>query len=254
MTRISRPWMALVAALVLSLVPANDAFAKKDKKSKGKEVPVNIELTGLTSFDDVFTKIADIDGRLDTAEKSLRTAKHDLNEALELKKGTPLKEAIADLQKKADGKVKVALNGKQPELQASEAVPQNVTDALAAVNGLTAAMVVSVDELAGIPKEVKQLQKKTVDFPSQLKAEILENPTTSIKDLPKTLKVLKANTTVTAGLPERSTKVSSRAVGILEVVGSTFPAGAAKQPAEGADESDTPTKTKDPSKLPSKKK
>ena len=248
MTRKSRPWMALVAALALSLVPANDAFATKDKKSEGKEVPVNIELTGLKSFDNVFTEIADIDGRLDTTEKSLRTAKRDLNEALELKEGTPLKAAIADLQKKADGKVQVALNGKQPKLEASEAVPKNVADALAAVNGLTAALVVSVDQLAGIPQEVKQLQKKTLKFPDQLKTELVENPTASIKDFPKTLKVLKANGVVTSGLPQRSRDVSSRSVGILEVVASTFPAGAGNKPAKGADENDTPTKTKDPSK------
>ncbi len=227
MTSHTRPWLAIVAAIALSLVPMNDALAKKDKKSKGKEVPENIELTGLKSFDNVFGEIADIDARLDKAEKALRTAKRDLNTALALEKGTPLKDAIADLQKKSEGKVKVALKGKQPQLEASDAVPQNITDALTAVNGLTAALVVSVEELASIPGEVKSLQKKTLKFPEKLKSEVLDNPTMSIKDIPKTLKVLKGNTVVTAGLPQRSTKVSGRAVSLLEVVAGGFPAGAA---------------------------
>jgi hypothetical protein len=129
--------MVRSATLALSLMLAAPALAAKDKdkKDKAEERPT-IELCGLASFDEVFTKVAAIDEQLAAARQLLTTANRDLNTALELEKGTPLQDGLADLKAEAEGKLTVAMEGTVPKLQAKNAVPANLQAAIDAVNGM----------------------------------------------------------------------------------------------------------------------
>src|SRR5690349_9929144 len=157
------------ATLALMLVLAGPAFAKdKDKgekagKSGPEERPV-IEMTGLASFDEVFTRVAAIDEQLATAKKMLTSANIDLNAALGLANGTPIKDGLADLQAKADGKLSVAMEGTMPKLSATDAVPANVQSAIDAVNGMVTGITGSIAALETIPAEAAALATETAGF------------------------------------------------------------------------------------------
>ena len=198
----------MVVTLSVGTLLISDAHAGK-KNAKGKEAPPTIEMTGLKSFDAIFTEFKSIDDKVGNAEKAMKVAKRKLNEALELEKGTPLKDGIMDLKAKSEGKIKVAMKGTQPSLEASEAVPENVTNAIAALNAMTKSLTTSIEELASVPADIKRLTEASAEFPAKLKAE-LSSSGAKITEAPKILKTLKGNLTATTKLPERSGKVAGR--------------------------------------------
>lgn len=234
MSRSRRLLATLMVALLALGLSSGDAWAKKNKKGKKKSEPT-VQLTGIAAFDDVFSRVKEIDHRLSSAEQLLATARKDLNDALGLKRDTPLKTGLADLKSKANGKVKVVMKGKQPKLEPSDAVPQNVSNALDAVNRMTDGIVQSLDDLSGIPAEAKSLIAETKSFPDKLKTELKADPLSGIMKGPKVLKTLKGNATVTAGLPDRSTKVVKRMNNMVTLVRGEFPVGGGGGASPGTD-------------------
>ena len=228
---------ALVATLALGTLLMSDAHAGKEPEKGKAEVPT-IEMTGLEAFDAVFTEFKNIDDKVANAESAMKTAKRKLNEALALEKGTPLKDGIADLKAKSEGKVKVAMKGKQPTLEASDAVPENVANAIQAVNEMTEQLTISIDELASVPEDIKRLTEASAAFPSTIKDELTKSGA-KITAAPKILKTLKGNIAATSQLPDRSGKVAGRAGSMVMMVADTFPGGdegAADEGAEGGAE------------------
>lgn len=223
-----RTAMMATMGLALMLAPST-ALAKKGKKGKGKKGKnAQITMTGFKSFDKVFKEVADIDARISVAEDALKFAKRDLNIALDLKRGTPLKDALADLKVKGGENLSVAMTGKVPQLSVSDLAPENITNAVAAVNGLTSSLVTSIDQLAGVPEEVAALTKQAQKFPERAKKEFAGDPIGALFKAPKLVKSLNSNLKVTGSLPSRSTKVTGRATEILSVVSTEFvPAGIA---------------------------
>jgi len=229
-----RKLAVVVATFALGLTLASDAQAGKKDKGKGKADVPEIEMTGLEAFDSIFTEFKAIDDKIGGAEKSMKVARRKLNEALELEKGTPLKAGMADLAAKAEGKIQMKMNGKQPTLSASDAVPENVNDAINALNKMTKQLTISVEELASVPEDLKRLSAASADFPSSLKDELTKSGA-KITDAPKILKTLKGNLTATATLPDRSTKVAAHAGKMVVMVGEVFPSGDDAAPEEGAE-------------------
>jgi hypothetical protein len=223
----------LAGALALATLLMSEAHAGK-KDSKGKADPPTIEMTGLKSFDKVFSEFQDIDTKIGNAEQAMKVAKRKLNEALELEKGTPLKDGIADLKTQADGKVKVAMKGKQPTLAASDAVPENVSNAIDAVNAMTEQLTTAIEELATVPEDIKRLSEASADFPSSLKDELSKSGA-KVTEAPKILKTLKGNVAATGQLPERSGKVATRAGNMVKMVAETFPSDEGAAPTDEAE-------------------
>lgn len=225
--------------LTLLLLFSLDAHAKKDKDEvKG------VQLTGIEAFDSVFSRVAEIDLRLVSAEQLLTQGKKDLNSALDLKRGTPFSEAITELKSRANGKLTLAMKGNLPKLEATDAVPTNVQNAIDAVNSLTDGIIGTVDNLVGIPDEAQKLIKQSKKFPDRLKDEITTDPISAIFKAPKVLKTLKGNTEITVGLPSRSTKVVGRMNDMVSVVRTEFPVKADKEestPEKGQPGSDRAT-------------
>lgn len=225
----SRSKVAATLALVLLLAPA-PALAKGKKGRGGREGrDEDIALTGFKSIDKVFREVSDIDERIDVAEDAMSTAKRQLNTALELKRGTPLKDAITDLKQKGGDNLQLLMVGNVPKLTAADAAPQNITDAVAAVNGMTSALVTSIDQLAGIPDDIQGLTKALDGLPDKARAEFEGDPIGALFKAPKLLKSIKGNLAVTTGLPSRSVDVSQRAASIVSLVSTEF------KPAAGRD-------------------
>ena len=116
--------------------PTTEAGAADSAKTAEEMV---MKPTGVPDVDAVFTKA-------DVPLQTLRTVRGHLTEmrvqvttALGLADGTPLKDALADLDQKAGDTIMLALDtGGLPQLKASDAVPANIQSAVDAVNaGMT---------------------------------------------------------------------------------------------------------------------
>jgi len=205
--------------LAVALVGAAPAHAKKKKKGKDD----GIQITGIEAFDSVFGDVASIDKRLTNASKVLSSAKKELNTALGLKDGTPLKKAITELKGRADGKVGLAMKGKVPTLEATDAVPTDVQTGIDAVNQMNSDLVTSIEDLVQVTKDVQSIVKKSKSFPNDIKKEFAG---TSILDkifkMPKAAKATMHNLGITKELPGKTDKVLGRMQDIEKTVRGEF--------------------------------
>ncbi|MEQ1504650.1 MAG: hypothetical protein ABMB14_20590 [Myxococcota bacterium] len=207
--------------LVVVSVPA---FGKE--KSKDKYEGEGILPTGIESFDSVFGRVGEIDKSLTKSDNQLKSAKTNLNTALGLKKGTPVTDGLAELQKRGEGKLSVAVDKQAvPKLTVTDAVPSNVQSAVDAVNVMTVNFSSSLTELTALKPEIDGLVKQTSKMPMRLKDEFSEGGASIIDtliDLPKTSKALSHNVSLTAGMPERAANLTTRFTEILSVVSTDF--------------------------------
>lgn len=213
----------LVGALVLGL-GTDDAFARKHRKGRNHDA---IALTGIQSFDRVFARVGEIDRLLASAESELRTGKRNLNAALELKRGTPLTQGLAELQHRAKGKLGRAMDGRVPKLHATDAVPSNVSNAVDAVNGLAENLTASLADVQALAPEIERLVNDAQKLPDRLKAEFTRTNGAGLVDLvlklPKTTKALTHDLEITTGLADRTTALTARMTEVLGVLNKEFP-------------------------------
>lgn len=197
-------------AVAFAAAPA-DAFAggKKGKKKNGRKgVPSEIVNVGVQPIDVFFKDVKDIDHRVDRAQGARRDGRNNINTALGLKKGTPLADAVKEIQALSGGNLQVAMTSGLPMLASATAVPSNVAGAIEAVNAATAGYASAISDLAGVPKRTANLVKKAQKLPAQLKAEYSDgfNPL-EIPQMLKQTKSLKDNIKLTTALPKRTKKV-----------------------------------------------
>jgi hypothetical protein len=209
-------WLGSLA-LALALVSAAPAHAKKDKKSKG------IQETGIESFDALFADVASIDKRLTNANKVLGSAKKELNTTLGLKKGTPLSDAIKELNARADGKIGLAMNGKIPTLEPTDAVPTDVQTGIASVNQLNSDIVTSIEDLTQVGKELDAIIKKSKSFPDDIRKEFADDSLLDkIFKMPKAAKATGHNLGITKDLPGKTEKVLAKYQDLEKTVRNEF--------------------------------
>ncbi len=219
-----------IAAIALLIVVPGSALAKKGKKRDKKDE--GIMEVGIESIDDFFADVSRIDRNLNGANRLLEAARGDLNSALGLKKRTTLPKAIAELDARADGKLKLVMKGKVPTLSASEAVPSDVTAGIDAVNGFTHKMQRSIMKLADAPVAAASLAKKSRTLPQKTKDEIAEgNLLDHIFKGPKAIKAVNHNVGITKKLPSKTDKTVTRLDRINRSIVTEF--GEGKQPAKG---------------------
>lgn len=215
-------WGWVVLGLLVSSLSA-EAADKKKKKGKEDE---GIILTGLPAFDSVFKRVGEIDRRLSASEGQLRSGKSNLNSALDLKRGTPISDGIAELRSRAEGKVSIAVDKRaMPKLTVDEAVPSNVQSAIDAVNAMTGNFATSLVELRALAPEIDGLVKETTKMPARLKDEFTKGGGGTLDKLftlPKVSKALTHDIGITAGLADRTTSVTTRMTDVLSVVTTEF--------------------------------
>ncbi|MDP2309515.1 MAG: hypothetical protein Q8P18_26065 [Pseudomonadota bacterium] len=167
--RIFRLLLVLPLLGLLGGVPTADAAPKATKGAAAKEAPLpKIEATGISEFDSVFMKAKTIHETLDVQDKQFVDARAQVAIALGVAADAPLKTAFDDLKAKANGKLKVALKGKMPRLEATDAVPENVQTGIDAVNKLLDAGESMIDTGVQLVPEAQALAEACADFPSRL--------------------------------------------------------------------------------------
>jgi hypothetical protein len=205
----------LLVGLLASAVFDTAAFAKDT-------APPEITATGIKEFDDVFMQAKDIQTNLTTSKGKLQTANDDVNSALGLTKGTPFKDAMADLNKKADGKVKVAMTGKTPTLTAADGCPDNVKASVDATNKAVGQISSVGDDMVTLEKQSEELVKQSAQFVEKA-PEAISNSGISVTQVPKVTKIIKTNVGIVQQTPGQAKALGAEATGMLDAVASTFP-------------------------------
>lgn len=165
--RFSRILASLSVGLSLVAVPVVAHAAPKGKAAAEPKLP-KIEATGISEFDGVFMEAKAIHDVLDVEDTKLKEARKQLAIALGVAEDQPLKTAFDELLKKANGKIKTALKGKMPRLEASEAVPENVQTGIDSVNKLLDASESMIDHGVELGPKAKSLADACVAFPERL--------------------------------------------------------------------------------------
>jgi hypothetical protein len=206
----------------LLMAPSGTAWAKKNSG------PQEIEMTDIKSFDKVFRSAREIDRKVTSAEKEVDRSQKNLNKALGIKNDEPIGKALAQLNKRADHKISVVMDGTVPKLKATDAVPKNVSDGIDAVNKMTRGFVGSVSDLSGAADEAKKLKTKAQKMPADLRGEMQKDGAGWIElifKLPKTAKTLTGNTAIILSLPGRTTRVVKTMTEVVGSVKSEFSTG-----------------------------
>jgi hypothetical protein len=199
-------------------VPTADAAPAKATKGAAKETPLpKIEATGIPEFDAVFMKAKTIHETLDTEDKHLVEARAQVAVALGVAADQPLKVAFDELKKRANGKLKVALKGKMPRLEATDAIPENVQTGIDAVNKLLDASEHMIDTGVQLVPEAKALADACVAFPGQLTTMGLD----PMKLMESTKKVTN-NVKATGATPDRVDRLVKTSEGVFLDAKATF--------------------------------
>lgn len=215
------PRLAL-GLLALSFTVAPTAFAGKAKDTtsstaKEEELP-KIVMTGISEFDSVFSKAKTIQDSLDTAHSDLSTAQQHLATELGLANTATVKEALADLQSKAAGKIKVAMKGNRPSLSASDAVTPDVQKGIDAANALFDTAEKTADTAKGLLPQSQELITACIDFPSKVPG-LVNDPVAAAK----ALKTVGADVKAVKGTPDRINRLASDVETMWNDVKGTFP-------------------------------
>lgn len=218
--RFFRTLLVLPLLTLLVGVPTADA-AKPPKETKGasaKEPALpKIEATGISEFDSVFMKAKAIHTTLDAEDAALKGTRKDLAVVLGIAEDAPIKTALDDLKVKANGKIKVVLQGAAPRLEPSEAVPENVQAGIDAVNKLVDAGAHAVSTAVELRPEAEALAGACADFPERLTSMNLD----PMKLIESTKKVT-GNVKVTTATPARIDRLVKTSEGVFLDVTTTF--------------------------------
>jgi hypothetical protein len=215
----------ILPALLLGLVctaAVDDAFAgKKDAAEQQTPAELTIERTGLGTMDQFFGQVQGLVDRLQVAQKDLAKGSDDLRTALDLATGTPLKDAFQDLKTKAQGKIKVAMEGNKPHLSASDAVPANVLQGIDAVNALVDADVSAATACTDVASQSAPLAQQAPGMVAKVPADA-KSAGLKLTEIPGVTKKVKHNVDVTIALPGEAQKTLAAAKDSLDLVVSTF--------------------------------
>lgn len=211
----------LLGLLALWLVAPQPAAAGKGGKEKSDNDWAEIEHVGIPSMDQVFARVKEMQSSITTVESSLQRADREVGTALGLPEGTPLADAIADLEQRAQGKLDVVVEGGTPKLVASEAVPGNVQEAIDALNGFTADMEQSVTALQEIPSQAQAIVPDVQALPAKLPSEA-KDLGAKLTEIPKMLSAVKNNVDATLQTPARAEAALSELSTVLNTITSSF--------------------------------
>jgi hypothetical protein len=210
--------LGVLALASLPLISA-DAWAGKaaaPAAGEEKELP-KIEMTGISQFDSVFSRAKTIQDTLDTSHGDLQKSRENVKGTLGIATDAPLATAFADLKTKAQGKVKVAMKGNRPALEATDAVPDNVKAGIDATNQLLDQAEKTAMTAKGLVPEATELIAATADFPSQIPG-LAKDPMAAAK----ATKTVAANLKTIKGTPERISRMVTDVESIYSDVKAAF--------------------------------
>ncbi|MFO0745085.1 MAG: hypothetical protein U1F43_39240 [Myxococcota bacterium] len=173
--------------------------------------------TGIAEFDDVFAKARDIQGSVQTQNQTMVEGRTNVNTAMGVAADAPLKTALEDLKTKANGKIKILMEGNVPKLQASEAVPENVQKGMDSVNALSDTSGKTSDTADQLLPQSEALVEATKDFPGKVPG-LVKNPL----DVAKKSKLVDKNVKAVATLPDKVKALKTEAQGVFADVTAVF--------------------------------
>lgn len=158
----------LALLLLLASLIATPCLAKSKSagKSKGgdaqqpEETTFVLQDTGVAKVDKFYDRVENIVGKLQAAQADIDAANSQLSVVLGLPEGTPLADALTDLKEKAAGEVRLVLEGDKPRLEASDAVPSNLREAVDATNAL-------MGELSDAVSTLRKVKQRAEKMPGQ---------------------------------------------------------------------------------------
>jgi phage-related protein len=179
--------------------PAEDGAAEEGEET----LDIVMEETGSASLDSVFKKSESPLETVATVNADVKAVNTGLVDALGLSQGTPFKDALTDLQTKAEGKINVAFeDNKMPTFKAEEGVPDNVNAAIDALNMSFGKLGDAGDKLTKAGEELVTVATEAGDLvskPKELGLKATQIPkATSMAN--KNIKKLKTGAEVTKSL------------------------------------------------------
>jgi division protein CdvB (Snf7/Vps24/ESCRT-III family) len=204
-----------LAAAALFAFHVDSAFAGKSADDGGTELV--IEDTGVAKVDSFYDKVETIIGKLQSAQTDMDESNAKLAEALGLAEGTPVADALADLQAKAEGKISLVLEGTKPTLTAEEGCPENVKNAINATNDMATKLTAAATTLKEVAGEVAPLLGEAKDMPAAIAESDL-----GLKDKATATKTAASNLKTTKQIPEEANTLAGKCNETLELIKSTF--------------------------------
>lgn len=186
--------LGLVGLLGVGSVTPSVAFAEEPAAEAPEVLVLKMEESGNAKIDGVFGKAKTPIETLDTVKNDVKAVNTNLVAALGLKEGTPFKDALADLQTKAEGKINVSFEEKKlPTFKAEEGVPENVQKAVDALNASFGKLGDAEDKLTTVGTELAAVAAEGGDLMSNtkelgLKATQIPKATKAVNSNVKTLK------------------------------------------------------------------
>ena len=185
-------------ALVLALSIATPMPAHAGNKA-------TISRLDIASLDNIFSDAASIDSRLTSAQRKRKSARKNINSILGLSPKTAFSDSLVELKSRANGKVKVVMQGSVPTLKATDAVPSDVSSAISAVNTAVKSYSTMITNLRDVPGESKQIARKAKKLDvSDLRSEMGAFSITAIPTRIQQVRDFKTNLQVTSALPKKA--------------------------------------------------
>lgn len=203
----------LFAVLALAALPSL-AFAGKAKLDDPFPVIVT---TGISEFDGVFGKVKPIQDSVKQETEKLKSARANVNTALGVADGAVLADALAELQKKADHKIKVAMEGGTPKLNPEGVVPDEVQKGIDAVNELVGVAQGTIKTAEGLAAQSQELVTACAAFPGKVPS-LVKNPL----EIASKGKLVGDDIAATKAMPDRVKLLSDEATGIVTDVQAAF--------------------------------
>ena len=205
----------LVLAVVLSLAGPSTAHASNK---------ASIQDLDISSLDEIFSDASDIETTLNRARKKRKTARQNVNEILGLSPKTAFSDSLAELKSRGNGKIKVAMSGSMPTLQATDAVPSDVRSAISAVNSAVESYATMLTNLRDVPTESKQIARKAKKLSvGDLRSEMGPFSITEISTRIDQFRTFRTNLEVTAGLPKKANTLVQNLGSDIQAVRDVFP-------------------------------
>lgn len=211
-----RSLILLALASVLSATPAAPTAAAANNNKI-----VNI---GVNSFDKVFKEARQINNTINDAQTTRKNARQNLNAVLGIDPSTSFEDSLKELKSRANGKISVVNRGSVPTLQASDAVPSDVSSAIAAANSAISDYASLVSNLADLPAQCNALVKQSrnlsvADLRDEVKIRSISDISTRINQTKK----LRSNLGTMKKMPNRSERLVTNLRGDVGAVSAVFP-------------------------------
>lgn len=207
-----------VSLFALSLSGASLAAPKDGDAPKYPE----IKLVKIQEFDPTLSDAKAIHDSLASIEKTLTDANKGLAATLNLPETTSVDDCLGELKKRANGKLRVAMKGRVPKLEATDAIPSDVQAGIDTVNKMMDDLGSGLEQVEAMPPKVAGLVSSAKAFPGQLNVDLLKKNNVAPTELPKIGKTLGADIKAIEATPERIKGVTDQTMNLFNKVQSTF--------------------------------